>query len=445
MIRRITRTITRKIFPIEREDFVGEPEEIGIDESAGWIRTIQKAFPALEERNFAIYFSGQFVSLIGTWLQTIAQGWLVLQLTHSAFWVGVVSACQSLPVLLFVLFTGVIVDRMSRKKILLVTQSLSLLFALILGLLTISGYISVPAICLLAFLLGTVNALDVPARHTFIAEMMGNKNLASAIALHSAAFNGSRVIGPAVAGLLIALIGTGGTFLVNAASFLAVIASLFLIQLATTRSATHSHPLDAIREGISYAFSRTTIRMFLIGAGIVSIFGWSYVSILPVEAEQVFHQQATGLGYLYTAAGIGALLGAILVSTYLPRTGPRTFILAGNALLGTSLFLFSFASVYWIGLICMFFLGLAFISEFSVINSTIQNMIQDQIRGRVMSIYVLMWQGMTPFGSFLMGTMAQHFGAPFAIRFGSLFVLGVAFYFFLNRTHIPRVQGIGIE
>ncbi|TSC77392.1 MAG: permease [Parcubacteria group bacterium Gr01-1014_33] len=423
---------------IEEEYAGGEPEAIGIDESNRWIERIFKAFPAFRERNFSLYFWGQFVSLIGTWLQTVAQGWLVLEITHSAYWVGVVSALGSLPILFFALFGGVIVDRFSRKKILYVTQILSLIFALVLGLLALFGHATLFAISVLAFLLGAVNALDVPARHAFIAEMMGKKNLASAIALHSAAFNGSRIIGPAIAGILIALIGTGGTFLVNALSFIAVIVSLALIDVSVRRRASaHPHPIAAIREGLSYAFSRAMIRMFLIGAGVVSIFGWSYLSILPVVTEQVFHKRAAELGYLHTAAGIGAVTSVIVISIFMRRFGPRPFVIGGTFLLGAGLLGLSYAPTLPWGLAAMFVTGFSLILAFSVINSTIQSHIEDTVRGRVMSIYVLMWRGTAPIGSFLMGYMAEHFGAGWAIRAGSLVVLVAACAFFYCRAIIP--------
>lgn len=427
---------------LKREDkfIISEGEEVGPPLALGWAKRLRVTFPAFEERNFRLYFGGQFISLIGSWLQVVAQGWLVLELTHSAFWVGVVAALSSVPILIFALASGVIVDRFPKKKILIITQALAMLCAFFLGLFTVLHMATILMICIFAFLLGVVNALDIPARQAFIPEMMGKKHVASAISLHAAIFNGSRVLGPAFAGILIGLIGLGGTFFLNAVSFIAVIVSLFLMRVDDHVAPHHLHPVAAIREGLHYAFSRAPIRMLLIVASVVSIFGWSYASILPVVAEEVFHQDATGLGYLFTATGLGALLSVLLISVYAHRIGSHKFILGGNLLLGVSLLLFSFTHRFDAGLFLMFCTGLALTSQFSVVNSTIQHIVDDSVRGRVMSIYVLMFRGTAPIGALLMGYVAQHFGSQLAIRWGSLVVLAIAAVLFMKSDTIPSLK-----
>lgn len=403
-----------------------------------WFRRGLGAFPAFEDPNYRFYFTGQFVSLVGSWLQVVAQGWLVFELTRSAFWVGFVTALSSLPVLFFGLIGGVIVDRFNTKKILYITQFLPMLFASILGVLTLSGTVSLFFISVLAFLLGVVNALDVPARQTFTAKMMERRRLASAIVLNAAAFNGSRIIGPSFAGLSIALIGVGGTFLVNAASFLAVIASLAMIRADTRPPDAHPHPVTALKEGIRYTFSRRDLRLIMMTVALVSIFGWSYAAILPVIAGNVFHRGAGGLGHLYTAGGLGGLCSVLLVSFFLGRLGPRPFMIGGNILVAVALISFSFVERFDLGLILMFLTGLGLLAQMSVMQTTVQHSISDEVRGRVMSIYVTMFRGTAPFGAFLIGYLGEYAGPQWAIRLMALPILATAAVLVAKHGLIPR-------
>lgn len=428
----------------EEEYIVSEEPEInlGIGTSPTWLRRIRDSFPAFRERNFRLYFNGQLISMIGTWLQTVAQGWLVLELTHSAFWVGMIAALNMLPVIFFSLLGGVIVDRLDKRKILLSTQVVSMALAAILGFLAVLHVVNLLEIAILAILLGAVNALDLPARQAFVAEIIRRENLSSAIALNSATFNASRVIGPAIAGWLIALIGTGGAFLVNAASFIAAIISLTLIHFDRKHLAeSHPHPFLAIKAGLHYAFTHSNIRLFLIAASVVSLFGFSYTSILPAITEQVFHRGAEGLGYLYTASGLGAMVAAILISFFSKRFGERLFIVGGNFMLGIALLLFSYAMRLETGFLFSFFIGLSFALEFTMINSTILNMIDDSMRGRVMSIFVLMFMGAMPIGSFAMGYAADRIGFHYTILIGSIGVLlmGLILLFNKNNHHSESV------
>ncbi|MBI4004547.1 MFS transporter, partial [Candidatus Roizmanbacteria bacterium] len=381
-------------------------------------------------------FTGQSISMIGTWIQMIAQGWLVLQLTNSAFWVGVITAVGLLPVLIFSLFGGVIVDRYPKRSIMLITQTFSMALAILLGLLTIFQIVNPFLIALIAFLFGTVSALDTPARQAFVVEMVGRENLASALALNSGIFNGSRVIGPGVAGILIGLIGTGGAFVVNGISYIAVIIALYLIRVHENIPAEHAHPLEAIREGIRYSFSHTTIRILLLFAMITSIFGWSYFTIMPVIVKNIFHLDASGLGYLSSISGLGALLGTLVLSALARKIKPSVFIIGGSWLLSASLILFSFTRNAPTAAPFLFLIGFALIIQFATINTTIQHLVENTLRGRVMSIYVLMFMGMAPFGSFIIGLLAQHLGPQMAIQINTGVVLLFSLYMFSQRRRL---------
>ncbi len=406
---------------------------------SGWLGKTLRAFPAFEERNYRLYFRGQLVSLIGTWLQTVAQGWLVLELTHSAFWVGTIAALQTLPIFLFVLVGGAMVDRLPKLKVFLATQVAAMLLALILGVLTLAGVVTIWHVAVLAFLLGLVNAFDMPARQAMISIMITKKErLASAIALQAGLFNSSRVLGPAIAGILISFIGVGGTFLINAVSFGAVIASIFSMKIKEQIATSHLHPIRAVMRGLHYAFAIPSVRLVIIASALTSIFGWSYASLLPIIAGEVFHQGAAELGYLHTATGLGAVLTAIFASLYVSRIGPRYFIIGGNALFAASLLSLSFAPGFGTALVALFFTGLALTAQFSTSNSVIQHSIEDTMRGRVMSIYALSHLGMLPFGNFMMGNLAEYFGTPIAIRIGAITMMSVVLLLFIKRKTLPK-------
>ncbi|MCC7203225.1 MAG: MFS transporter [Nitrospirae bacterium] len=394
-------------------------------------------FPALRVRNYQLYFSGQLISLCGTWLQTVAQGWLVLQLTSSAFLLGLVAAASMLPSLLFSLLGGVMVDRFPKRKILLFTQTASMCFALILGVLTLLNIITVTEIVILAFLLGTVNAVDVPARQSFVIEMVGRDALASAIALNSGIFNAARVIGPGFAGILIALVGTGGTFIINGLSYIAVIIALLFIRIDNERAQVPEiSTLTAIREGIQYAFSEPVIRTLLLFVGVTSVFGWSYSSMLPIIARNIYRADATVLGHFYSATGIGAVIAMVLVSAYSRQIRASWFILGGNILFVLSLVMFTFTVNLAIALLLLLFAGLGLISQMAMINTTIQRLADDRLRGRVMAIYALMVMGLAPLGHLEVGYFTEHYGPRFAIRFGAAVVFIFAVILFLSRNRI---------
>lgn len=425
------------------EDSISQDQRYIIDESTEisvgefpWIEKFFQGFPAFRHRNYQLYFAGQLISLIGTWLQMVAQGWLVLQITHSAFWVGVVSGLGTLPVLFFSLFGGIIIDRLPKRNILIFTQAASMVLAFILGLLTIAHTIDVFSISVLSFLLGIVTALDLPTRQAFAVELVGKEALTSAIALNSGTFNSARVVGPGIAGIIIASLGVGGAFILNGVSYLAVLVALLCIEVKQEVSKVHPHPLQAITEGIRYCVHHPVISQLLLFAGVTSLFGFSYSTVMPVIAQNTFHLNAAGLGYLYSASGIGALVATILLSVFSKKISPVAFILGGSAFFILFITAFTFTDNVVLAMISLFFAGGGIILQFATINSTIQHIVPDGLRGRVLSIYTVVFLGMMPLGSFLVGFLSENYGTALAIRLGAFIVLLFGIYFYFRHKEI---------
>jgi MFS family permease len=416
-------------------NIVTESQEIAVEDNTVWARRFG-AFPALQSRNYRIYFFGQFFSLIGTWLQIVAQAWLVLQLTSSPFLIGMVAALATAPSLLFSLFGGVIVDRFSKKKILYLTQTASMLLALTLGMITIAGQVTVSVIGSIAFLMGTVNALDAPARQALVPELIQKAQLPSAIALNSGIFNAARIIGPGLAGLLIAWVGIGGAFIANGLSYIAVLVALGFVRIKEPAPAPAQHPLAAIREGVVYAASHPVIRVLLIFVAMISIFGWSYSTIMPIIARETYGLDAKGLGYLYMATGAGALLATYLVGSKGGKVSPLIFIVGGSNLFSVSLLLFSFTASFSLALLLLFLIGLGLLSQASMTNTMVQGMVKQEFRGRVMSLYILMFLGMAPIGNFWIGYLTERLGVGAAFRINAAVVFATGLFIFLKRKKI---------
>ncbi|MDF2455085.1 MAG: permease [Cytophagaceae bacterium] len=407
----------------EEEYIISESPEICVGENTGWIKQVARAFPALQNKSYRAYFSGQLISLIGTWLQIVSQGWLVLQLTNSALQIGLIAALSTLPSLFLTLFGGVIVDQFPKQKILLATQAASMLLAFTLGILTLTGEVTVWMIGITAFLLGIVTAIDSPARQAFISEIVTKEQLPSAIALNSGIFNAARVIGPSIAGLLIALIGTGGAFIVNGFSYIAVLIALLWMKVQFPTERRKLHAIRAIKEGLTYSFTHPIIRTLIIFTGVSSVFGWSYTTLMPLIAQNTFHLGAAGLGYLYAASGLGSLLATLLIATFSKKISPEIFILGGSILFAISLILFSYTSHLLMGLILLFLTGLGLLSQFAMMNTVIQSLVSSELRGRVISIYILMFIGLTPIGNIGAGWLAEHIGTGATMRTGALVIL----------------------
>ncbi len=394
------------------------------------------AFPALRNPNYRIYFAGQLVSVIGTWLQIVAQGWLVLQLTKSEFLIGLVAALATAPSLFFSLFGGVVVDRFSKKKILAGTQLANLMLAILLGIITLAGLTTISVICIIAFAMGTVNSLDAPARQAFIPEVVNKDELPSAIALNSAIFNMGRVLGPVIAGVLIAVVGTGWAFIANGISYAAVLIALRFMQLQPQQPAAKLQTFSAIQGGIRYAISHPVIKIMLAFAGALSIFGWSYSTLMPAIAQKGFGLDATGLGWLYTATGLGSLLATYLVSAGAKKIRPVYFVAGGTALFSVCLFLFSQTTNLHVALLLLFLIGLGLISQSAMTTTLVQSMVLPEYRGRVMSIYLLMFMGMAPVGNFEVGYLSEWLGYPTAIALNACVVLIAAVLLLANYKKI---------
>lgn len=420
----------------EEQYIIGESQEITLGESPLLVKKIYTLFPALQNKNYFIFFITSLVSLIGSWLQIVAEGWLVLQMTNSAFWVGMVAALSTLPILLFSLFGGVIIDRMPKKNILVFTQSAAMFLAFVYGFLTVFHVINIFEISVLAFLLGVVSAIDMPARQSFIPKVVDSKDLGSAIALGSGAFNAARVIGPSVAGILIALTGSGGAFILNGISYIPVILALYYMSVHEVIPYEHPAPFKAIKQGIVYVARHPVIRTLLILTGITSIFGWSYSTMMPVIAKNTFHLDASGLGYLYAAGGLGAMVATVIVSSLSKKNLSVFFIFGGNVVFTIGIILFTFTTNLFIALFLLALVGVGLLSQFTTLNTTIQHMVTDEVRGRVMSIYTLIFIGFLPFGNFEIGFLSEHFGTQIAIRIGAVVVLASGIIFFMMRKKI---------
>lgn len=386
-------------------------------------------FPAVKSRDFKIYFSGQIISLAGTWVQIVALGWLVLQLKNSSFYLGLVAAASTVPSLLFSLVGGALVDRFSKKNILLVTQYTSMFLAFSLGILNITNSINIFEVILISFLLGCVNAVDSPARQSFVAEIVNKDNLQSAIALNSAAFNATRIIGPAVAGFLISLFGTGGAFITNSLSYVAVIIALNMIKTKPVIKSETFNTINSIKQGLIYTIKNSTLRNLLVFGGIISLFGWPLLTILPMIARDYFNSDAKELGYLFAAAGFGTLLASVMVSAFSKKIDKYIFIFGGGVVFSIAIILFSLSANMQTAIFLLFLYGFGILTSSATINSTIQCMIHDNFRGRVMSIFMLVFMGLAPLGNLQIGFLSENYGIDFAIRLGALTIFSFALIF----------------
>jgi MFS family permease len=376
-------------------------------------------FRALGHRNFRLFFSGQMVSLIGTWMQSIAQSWLVYRLTKSPLLLGLVGFSGQIPVLLFAPLGGLFADRYSRHRTVIATQTVSMLLALILAGLTLLGHIRVWEIMLLASSLGIVNAFDIPARQAFIIEMVVPKDLINAIALNSAMFNGARILGPAVAGITVAAIGEGWCFFSNGVSYVAVIVGLLLMVVTPRqRSQRRASGLESILEGFRFAARTGPIRAVLLMLGVVSLTGMPYAVLMPIFADRILHSGARGLGSLMGSTGVGALAATMVMAARREVHGLGRWIFYASTGFGASLILFSFSRSLALSISLLLPAGFCMLIQMASSNTLIQTMVPDALRGRVMSVYSMMFMGMAPFGALLAGAIAHGIGAPLTVAMG---------------------------
>ncbi len=396
---------------------------------------------AFRHRNFRLFFGGQLISVTGTWMQTIAQYWLVYRLTHSSVALGLIGFSSQIPVFLLAPVGGAVADRYSRHRIVVATQMLAMVQAAILAALTLTGHVRIFHIFVLAFFLGVINSFDMPARQAFVVEMVGKEDLINAIALNSSMFNGARIIGPAVAGVLVSAIGEGWCFFANAVSFLAVIAGLVSMRLEKkTPVPLKGTAWSSIVEGFRYVRHTGTIRSILILLGLVSLIGMPYAVLMPIFADRILHGGVRGLGVLMGATGVGALTGALSLAVRKNVHGLGRIVAFTAGGFGAGLIFFSLSRSFWLSAAFLLPVGFCMMVEMASSNTLIQTMVPDKLRGRVMSVYLMMFMGMAPFGALLAGGAAHLIGAPFTIMVGGVVCIASAVGFYLRLPPF-RIKG----
>lgn len=394
---------------------------------------------ALRSRNYRLFFSGQGVSLIGTWITRIATSWLVYRLTGSELLLGLVGFFGQIPTLVLAPFAGVLVDRWDRHRILVWTQVLSMLQSLALAVLALAGIITVTEVLALQVVQGVINSFDTPARQAFVVEMIEDRaDLPNAIALNSSMVNASRIIGPSIGGILIAAFGEGWCFLLDAISYLAVIASLLMMHVTRTeREPRTTRAIEELRTGWDYVTHSPPIRIALLMLALVSIMGMPYTVLMPVIASVVLHGGAHTLGFLMTASGLGALLGALYLASRSSVLGLGRVIAIATGAFGVGLIVFGLSRVLWLSLAVLPFVGAGFMIQMASTNTVIQTIVDERLRGRVMAFYTMAFLGTAPIGSLLAGAVAARIGAPTTIMLGGALTVLAAIWF---STRLPMLR-----
>ncbi len=399
----------------------------------GWFR-------ALRHPEFRLFWTGNFVSNIGSWMQTVAQGWLVLQLTGSPLWLGAVGFAQQIPALFFSLPGGVLADRVSRQRMLLATQGVMLLLALTMGVLTSLEIITVRHIVVIAFAAGVIMAINAPIYQATLRDLVPAEDTQNAIALNSIQFNSSRVLGPTVAGFILAFAGEAACFYLNALSYVVLLGVIWRVRFPAPQLRQPRSMLADLTEGFRYVWTHRTILLLVLMVALVSMFGLPYLVMLPAFARDVLRVGETGLGYLTAAAGLGALLGGIRLAA-LPthhRRGP--LVLAAAAVFFAAILLFSLSRHPWISAALLAVVGASLVNSVATVNSLIQSMVPDNIRGRVLSMHTMAFLGFTPLGSLLVGALAEQWGPPLAMALSSGFALLLTLVVALSAPSVRRLQ-----
>lgn len=372
---------------------------------------LDKTFASLKIRNFRLFFTGQSISLIGTWMHQTALSWLIYEMTGSKLLLGTIAALGSLPMLFLSIFGGVLADRVAKKKIIIATQAISMILAGIFSILVVLKIQTITHIFLISALLGITMALDMPARQAFLIDIAGKHNLNNAIALNSSMVNLARVLGPAAAGIIMVKLGIQWCFIINTISYFAVLISLFAINLKEeVIKETKESILEYTRSGFKYVKENTVVFNVMILMALMGIFGWSYAILLPAYAKDVFHQNEQGYSLLMSANGVGALLGALIVATLSHTHNKRKIMDWSIYFFSAMIFLLAINRIYWVSLIILMFAGMGLITYFSSSTSLIQTSINNEVRGRVMGIWTLIFGGMMPLGFFFAGAFSQQFG-----------------------------------
>jgi MFS family permease len=393
---------------------------------------------SLKHRNFQLFFSGQMISLVGTWMDTVAEAWLVYRLTGSSFLLGTVTFAGQIPVFLLAPLSGMVADRFNRRKIVIATQAASMILAGILATLTLTKRVTVMQVIVLAALMGVVNAFDIPARQSFLVEMVGREDLMNAIALNSSMFNGARIIGPAIAGILVASIGEGWCFFANSVSYIAVIAGLLLMRVPHRPAPPIvASPLEHMAEGFRFVRNTAPIRALLMLIGVVSLVAMPYSVLMPVFAAKILHGNARTLGILMGATGVGAMSGALLLASRRGVRGLGKWVAIACGAFGTALILFSFSRWWPLSAILLVGVGFAMMTQMSASNTLVQAMVPDRLRGRTMAVYSMMFMGMAPFGALMSGAAADRIGAPRTVAIGGVLAIAGAIAF---GRYLPKIR-----
>jgi len=384
---------------------------------------------ALRHRNYQLFFAGQLISLIGTWMDQVAESWLVYRLTGSALLLGTVAFAAQIPVFLLAPIGGALADRYNRRRILVGTQSSMMALTFVLAWLTLSHRVQIWHVVTLAALTGIVNAFDLPARQAFVVDMVSRTDLVNAIALNSSMFNGARIIGPALAGIVVAAIGEGWCFFANGISFIAVIAGLLMMRMERPRQALEGSPVENIIEGFRFVAGTGPVRALMSLLGLVSFTAMPYAVLMPVFAAQILHGGARALGLLMGCSGAGALMGALTLAMRKTLKGLSVWVAVSCAGFGTALLLFSFSRSMWLSCALLVPAGFCMMIQMASSNTLIQSMVPDRLRGRVMSVYAMTFMGMAPLGALLAGSLAHNLGAPWTVAIGGIISIAGAAVF----------------
>ncbi len=403
---------------------------------------LAQTFSSLQHPNYRLWFTGQVISIVGTWMQATAQGFLVYELTQSAAFLGLVGFASGIPSWLFTLFGGVIADRVSRRKLLIIAQSAMMVLAFLLGFLVFTDLVQPWHVVVLAFLLGVANAFDAPARQAFVVELVGRADMTNAIALNSSVFNIGTVIGPAIAGLVYSWLGPAWCFTINGISYLAVIGALLIMRLAAVprQPRVRKSVIPELMVGIRFAFGNNNIRILMFIVASVSVFGMGLMTLIPAWASAVLGGDVRTNGWLLSARGVGSLIAALMIA-YLGSRNVRGKIWAiGSLVLPISLIIFAIFKVLPVSLLMMVFLGWAFMAVVNNTNAMIQSWVPDELRGRVMSVHVWVFMGSLPIGSLLAGALAERLGEPTAVLINGGILLTITFLTLLMRPSMRQLE-----
>jgi MFS family permease len=401
------------------------PQSAPTDLNTRWPESLR----ALRHRNYQLFFVGQLISLIGTWMDQVAEAWLVYRLTGSALLLGTVAFASQIPVFLLAAIGGALADRFDRRKILIATQSAMMFLTFILAWVTLSHRVKIWQVVALAALTGVVNAVDLPARQAFVVDMVSRADLVNAIALNSSMFNGARVVGPALAGIVVAAIGEGWCFFANGVSFIAVIAGLALMKMNRPRMAIEGSPLENIIEGFRFVAQRAPVRALMLLLGLVSFTAMPYAVLMPLFADKILHGGAQALGLLMGCSGVGALCGALTLAMRKSLKGLSLWVAVSCAGFGLALLVFSFSRTLWLSAALLVPAGFCMMIQMASSNTLIQSMVPDRLRGRVMSVYAMTFMGMAPLGALLAGSLAHKLGAPVTVGIGGVVaIVGAAVF-----------------